>query len=84
MAASVETGSAGFVDISTTSALLFVVIASGFLVMLYKLMSVWFIDILVVLFCIGGAEVSTAYTFSYIFYNIFYHWSERHLIYDFY
>ncbi|XP_010670265.2 signal peptide peptidase-like 4 isoform X1 [Beta vulgaris subsp. vulgaris] len=56
VAASVETGSAGFVDISTTSALLFVVIASGFLVMLYKLMSVWFIDILVVLFCIGGAE----------------------------
>ncbi|KAK9743015.1 hypothetical protein RND81_03G211500 [Saponaria officinalis] len=52
----VETGSPSFVDISTKSALLFVVIASCFLVMLYKLMSVWFIDVLVVLFCIGGAE----------------------------
>lgn len=48
--------SKGFVDISTTSAILFVVAASCFLVMLYKFMSVWFIDILLVLFCIGGAE----------------------------
>ncbi|KAL9234479.1 hypothetical protein vseg_009349 [Gypsophila vaccaria] len=52
----VEAGSPGFVDISTRSALVFVVIASCFLVMLYKLMSVWFIDVLVALFCIGGAE----------------------------
>ncbi|CAL5400995.1 unnamed protein product [Camellia sinensis] len=51
------TGSSGVVDISTTSAILFVVIASCFLVMLYKLMSLWFIEILVVLFAIGGAEV---------------------------
>ncbi|KAI8026317.1 Signal peptide peptidase-like 4 [Camellia lanceoleosa] len=49
-------GSSGVVDISTTSAIVFVLIASGFLLMLYKLMSVWFIDILVVLFSIGGAE----------------------------
>ncbi|XVF80082.1 hypothetical protein PTKIN_Ptkin15bG0041900 [Pterospermum kingtungense] len=49
-------GSSGFVDISTMSALLFVVIASCFLVMLYKLMSFWFIEVLVVLFCIGGVE----------------------------
>ncbi|CAL5383014.1 unnamed protein product [Camellia sinensis] len=49
-------GSSGVVDISTTSAFVFVLIASGFLLMLYKLMSVWFIDILVVLFSIGGAE----------------------------
>ncbi|XP_074263328.1 signal peptide peptidase-like 4 [Silene latifolia] len=56
MVAASGTGYSGFVDISTGSALLFVVIASGFLVMLYKLMSVWFIDVLVVLFCIGGAE----------------------------
>ncbi|XAR63051.1 hypothetical protein NMG60_11022853 [Bertholletia excelsa] len=48
--------SSGFVDISMTSAVLFVVIASCFLVMLYKLMSVWFIDVLVVLFAIGGVE----------------------------
>ncbi|KAI3796555.1 hypothetical protein L1987_39230 [Smallanthus sonchifolius] len=46
----------GVVDINTTSAVLFVVIASCFLVMLYKLMSYWFIEVLVVLFAIGGAE----------------------------
>ncbi|CAI0414508.1 unnamed protein product [Linum tenue] len=44
------------VDISTTTAVLFVVIASCFLVLLYKLMSYWFIELLVVLFCIGGVE----------------------------
>lgn len=49
-------GSSGFVDINTTAAILFVVIASCFLVMLYKLMSTWFIEVLVVLFCIGGVE----------------------------
>ncbi|XP_071932637.1 signal peptide peptidase-like 4 isoform X3 [Coffea arabica] len=46
----------GVVDINTSSAVLFVVVASGFLVMLYKLMSFWFIEVLVVLFCIGGIE----------------------------
>ncbi|KAL3536812.1 hypothetical protein ACH5RR_000178 [Cinchona calisaya] len=46
----------GVVDINTTSAILFVVVASCFLVMLYKLMSYWFIEVLVVLFCIGGIE----------------------------
>ncbi|XP_052211297.1 signal peptide peptidase-like 4 isoform X2 [Diospyros lotus] len=49
-------GSSSVVDISTTSAILFVVIASCFLIMLYKLMSLWFIEVLVVLFAIGGAE----------------------------
>ncbi|KAK6251313.1 hypothetical protein SCA6_005318 [Theobroma cacao] len=49
--------SGGIVDINTTSAVLFVVVASCFLVMLYKLMSYWFVEILVVLFCIGGVEV---------------------------
>ncbi|XP_076922295.1 signal peptide peptidase-like 4 isoform X1 [Bidens hawaiensis] len=48
--------STGVVDINTTSAVLFVVIASCFLVMLYKLMSYWFIEVLVVLFAIGGVE----------------------------
>ncbi|CAI9094091.1 OLC1v1029754C2 [Oldenlandia corymbosa var. corymbosa] len=43
-------------DINTISAVLFVVVASCFLILLYKLMSAWFMDILVVLFCIGGAE----------------------------
>eukprot|EP00262_Sarcandra_glabra_P021198 TRINITY_DN881_c0_g1_i1.p1 TRINITY_DN881_c0_g1~~TRINITY_DN881_c0_g1_i1.p1 ORF type:complete len:537 (-),score=77.67 TRINITY_DN881_c0_g1_i1:227-1837(-) len=50
------TGDGGVVDINTTSAVLFVVIASCFLVLLYKLMSFWFVEILVVLFCIGGVE----------------------------
>ncbi|GMN32062.1 hypothetical protein TIFTF001_003517 [Ficus carica] len=49
-------GQGGVVDISTTSAILFVFIASGFLVILYKLMSIWLVEILVVLFCIGGIE----------------------------
>ncbi|KAL6958898.1 Signal peptide peptidase-like 4 [Sarracenia purpurea var. burkii] len=52
-----ETASSSVVDISTTSAIVFIVIASCFLVMIYKLMSVWFIEVLVVLFSIGGAEV---------------------------
>ncbi|CAL5442573.1 unnamed protein product [Camellia sinensis] len=47
---------AGIVDISTASAVLFVVIASCFLVILYKLTSSWFLEFLVVLFAIGGAE----------------------------
>ncbi|KAL1546277.1 Signal peptide peptidase-like 4 [Salvia divinorum] len=52
-----ETGhSSGVVDINTTSAVLFVVIASCFLIMLYKLMSSAFIEVLVVVFCIGGVE----------------------------
>ncbi|XP_021906235.1 signal peptide peptidase-like 4 isoform X2 [Carica papaya] len=50
------THSGGIVDINMTSAILFVVVASCFLVMLYKLMSRWFIEVLVVLFCIGGVE----------------------------
>uniref|UniRef100_A0A6N2MQH9 PA domain-containing protein n=1 Tax=Salix viminalis TaxID=40686 RepID=A0A6N2MQH9_SALVM len=48
--------SSGIVNINTVSAILFVVIASCFLIMLYKLMSYWFIEVLVVLFCIGGVE----------------------------
>ncbi|CAK9134401.1 unnamed protein product [Ilex paraguariensis] len=50
------TPSSGVVDINTMSAVLFVVIASLFLIMLYKLMSEWFIEVLVVLFGIGGIE----------------------------
>lgn len=49
-------GVSGVVDINTTSAVLFVVIASCFLILLYKLMSFWFVELLVVLFCIGGVE----------------------------
>lgn len=50
-------GAGGVVDINTTSAILFVFVASCFLVILYKLMSSWFVELLVVLFCIGGVEV---------------------------
>ncbi|KAF7810305.1 signal peptide peptidase-like 2 [Senna tora] len=46
----------GVVNINTKTAVLFVVVASCFLFMLYKLMSSWFIELLVVLFCIGGIE----------------------------
>ncbi|GAB2291008.1 Signal peptide peptidase-like 4 [Dionaea muscipula] len=46
----------GYVDISTRSAVLFVVVASCFLIMLYKFMSLWFLEVLVVLFGIGGVE----------------------------
>ncbi|ERM94998.1 hypothetical protein AMTRI_Chr07g80730 [Amborella trichopoda] len=49
-------GPSGVVDINTTSAILFVVIASCFLILLYKLMSSWFLELLVILFCIGGVE----------------------------
>ncbi|CAK9170634.1 unnamed protein product [Ilex paraguariensis] len=44
------------VDINTISAVLFVVIASCFLILIYKLMSLWFVKLLVVLFCMGGVE----------------------------
>jgi signal peptide peptidase-like protein 2B len=44
------------VDISVTSAVLFLVLASGFLLLLYLFMSQWFLLVLVVLFCIGGVE----------------------------
>ncbi|KAJ4806042.1 signal peptide peptidase [Rhynchospora pubera] len=50
------TGGSGVVDINTLSAILFVVAASFFLILLYKLMSYWFVELLVVLFCIGGVE----------------------------
>ncbi|QHO08659.1 hypothetical protein HN51_067236 [Arachis hypogaea] len=54
-------GSTGYVEISTMATISFVVIASCFLLMLYKLMASWFIEVLVVLFCIGGVEVSYSF-----------------------
>lgn len=55
------------VDINMVSAILFVVIASCFLITLYKLMSHWFVELLVVIFCIGGVEVCTiSFFFSVI------------------
>ncbi|KAK4743887.1 hypothetical protein SAY87_010199 [Trapa incisa] len=52
----VVTQSSGVIEISTTSAILFVLAASCFLIILYKFMSSWFLDLLIVLFCIGGVE----------------------------
>lgn len=43
-------------NINVASAVLFVLFASGFLFLIYKLMSTWFLLLLVILFCIGGVE----------------------------
>ncbi|KAK2459210.1 signal peptide peptidase [Trifolium repens] len=45
------------VNIDTKGAVIFVITASTFLVLLFFFMSSWFIWILIVLFCIGGVEV---------------------------
>ncbi|KAF0910128.1 hypothetical protein E2562_001351 [Oryza meyeriana var. granulata] len=49
-------GSSGMIDINVASAIMFVVVASCFLIMLYKMMSSWFVELLVVIFGIGGVE----------------------------
>lgn len=49
-------GESSVVQVNMLSAVLFVVIASCFLVIFYKVMSYWFIELLVILFCIGGIE----------------------------
>ncbi|XP_057957928.1 signal peptide peptidase-like 2 isoform X2 [Malania oleifera] len=43
-------------DISAKGAVVFVIAASTFLVLLYFFMSSWFVWLLIVLFCIGGIE----------------------------
>ncbi|XVE81085.1 hypothetical protein DITRI_Ditri15bG0034900 [Diplodiscus trichospermus] len=43
-------------DISAKGAVVFVIIASTFLVLLYFFMSSWFVWLLIVLFCIGGVQ----------------------------
>jgi len=45
------------VDINVVSAVLFLVLASVFLILLHYFMSNWFLILLVILFCIGGFEV---------------------------
>jgi len=57
-----DVGVSGIVNMNAKAAVLFVLVASCFLFMLYKLMSPWFIEVLVVLFCIGGIEVLTTIT----------------------
>lgn len=46
------------IDINVLSAVLFVLLASAFLMLLYFYMSAWFMRVLVILFCIGGFEAS--------------------------
>ncbi|MQL68892.1 hypothetical protein Taro_001191, partial [Colocasia esculenta] len=43
-------------EINTKGAIVFIIMASAFLMLLYFFMSAWFIWVLVVLFCIGGTE----------------------------
>ena len=45
------------VNIDTKGAIVFVITASTFLVLLFFFMSSWFIWVLIILFCIGGIEV---------------------------
>ncbi|KAJ0639657.1 putative peptidase A22B, signal peptide peptidase [Helianthus annuus] len=49
----------GVFEITNTSVIVFIVVSSCFLVWLYKKMSYVFIEVLVVLFAIGGGEVCT-------------------------
>ncbi|KAJ7008652.1 hypothetical protein NC653_007343 [Populus alba x Populus x berolinensis] len=44
------------IDINVKSAIVFVITASAFLLLLYFFMSSWFVWLLIVLFCIGGIE----------------------------
>ncbi|KAH7352275.1 hypothetical protein KP509_19G037900 [Ceratopteris richardii] len=46
----------GILNINVVSAVLFVLFASAFLFVIYKLMSTWFLLLLVILFSIGGSE----------------------------
>ena len=44
-------------EINAKGAVVFIIVASAFLMLLYFFMSAWFIWVLIVLFCIGGTEV---------------------------
>lgn len=44
-------------EISAKGAIIFIIVASVFLLLLFYFMSSWFIWVLIVLFCIGGIEV---------------------------
>jgi signal peptide peptidase-like protein 2B len=56
------------VDINVVSAVLFLVLASVFLILLYYFMSNWFLILLVILFCIGGFEVFWHPSFQFLSY----------------
>ena len=44
-------------EISAKGAIVFIIVASVFLLLLFYFMSSWFVWVLIVLFCIGGIEV---------------------------
>lgn len=44
-------------EINAKGAIVFVIVASVFLLLLFYFMSSWFVWLLIVLFCIGGIEV---------------------------
>lgn len=52
-------GEKDVIDINILSAVLFLLLASAFLMLLYFYMSAWFLRVLVILFCIGGFEVQS-------------------------
>lgn len=76
-----ENSYSSVVDITTTSAILFILIASCFLVLLYKFMSYKFIEILVVVFCIGGVEVCFPSDHNLLFVSACYTQRNLHKVY---
>ncbi|KAI4353395.1 hypothetical protein L6164_002349 [Bauhinia variegata] len=54
-----DASSRGYVEISTAAAILFAVVASCFLVIFYKLVARWFVEVLVVLLCVGAVSYLT-------------------------
>ncbi|MBA0855414.1 hypothetical protein Goshw_013394 [Gossypium schwendimanii] len=58
-------------DISVKGAIVFVITASTFLVLLYFFMSAWFVWLLIVLFCIGGVQVFLFPGNAYLHYDAY-------------
>jgi len=48
-------------EINARGAIIFVIAASAFLLLLFYFMSSWFVWLLIVLFCIGGTEVYSSF-----------------------
>lgn len=58
-------------DISVKGAIIFVISASLFLVLLYFFMSSWVFWVLIILFCIGGVEVHALFILFFDLYWIY-------------
>lgn len=63
-------GEKDVIDINILSAVLFLLLASAFLMLLYFYMSAWFLRVLVILFCIGGFEVQSQPSFWNVFFKL--------------